>query len=125
MKGERCSSYIGRVGGGQEVTLGPSCTAATGRILHELGHVLGTYTASLPQFFLFLIIRVADLLSLLHYSSPIHISSGLFHEQSRCDRDSFVEIITSNIQPGSRHNFQKMSLRPVYTTPDNYDYQRY
>lgn len=88
VKGERCSSYIGRVGGGQEVTLGPSCTAATGRILHELGHVL-----------------------------------GLFHEQSRCDRDSFVEIITSNIQPGSRHNFQKMSLRPVYTTPDNYDYQ--
>ena len=29
---------------------------------------------------------------------------GLFHEQSRPDRDSFVRILTQNIQPGKNVN---------------------
>lgn len=32
---------------------------------------------------------------------------GMFHEHTRCDRDSFVQIITANIQPGYENNFVK------------------
>jgi len=32
---------------------------------------------------------------------------GLWHEQSRLDRDSFIEILWDNIEADSRHNFDK------------------
>lgn len=32
---------------------------------------------------------------------------GMFHEQSRCDRDTYVEILWANILPGYEHNFDK------------------
>lgn len=32
---------------------------------------------------------------------------GLWHEQSRSDRDEFIEVIVQNIQPSARHNFDK------------------
>lgn len=32
---------------------------------------------------------------------------GLFHEQSRSDRDNFIEVIDENIRPGKDNNFQK------------------
>ncbi|MCZ6837435.1 MAG: M12 family metallopeptidase [Planctomycetota bacterium] len=32
---------------------------------------------------------------------------GFWHEQSRTDRDTFVDIITSNIESGHEHNFDK------------------
>lgn len=31
---------------------------------------------------------------------------GLFHEQSRSDRDSFVRILIDNVPPADRHNFE-------------------
>lgn len=34
-------------------------------------------------------------------------SLGMWHEQSRCDRDSYVEILSGNIQSGQSHNFDK------------------
>ena len=34
---------------------------------------------------------------------------GLFHEQSRSDRDAHVEIVWDNIESGKRHNFRKRS----------------
>lgn len=36
-------------------------------------------------------------------------SAGLFHEQSRCDRDQFVRILIENVQtnPDRRHNFNR------------------
>ena len=37
-----CTSYVGRQGGRQEVTLGPRC-GNLGTILHELGHALGLW----------------------------------------------------------------------------------
>lgn len=35
-------------------------------------------------------------------------SLGLFHEQSRCDRDTYVRIELSNVQPQKGHNFDKI-----------------
>jgi astacin len=33
---------------------------------------------------------------------------GMEHEQSRCDRDSYVQILTANIKPAELYNFEKM-----------------
>ena len=32
---------------------------------------------------------------------------GLWHEQSRADRDNFIRIVWDNIEPGSEHNFDQ------------------
>jgi hypothetical protein len=34
-------------------------------------------------------------------------AAGLFHEQSRDDRDNYVKILWDNIQPDEKHNFEK------------------
>ena len=65
-----CSSYIGRIGGMQQVWLAGGCTAVI--TVHEIFHAL-----------------------------------GMFHEQSRCDRDTFVEILLANVLAGREHNFDK------------------
>jgi hypothetical protein len=44
---------------------------------------------------------------------------GLWHEQSRDDRDSFISIITANIQPGYSSQFDKKSPEATFGT---YDY---
>jgi hypothetical protein len=46
---------------------------------------------------------------------------GLFHEQSRSDRDSFVEVIEANIKPFARFNFRKQ----IQNAQDlgDYDYE--
>ena len=45
---------------------------------------------------------------------------GLFHEQSREDRDSFIEVIASNIRPEALHNFDKQILNATDQGP--YDF---
>lgn len=66
--GSGCSSYIGMIGGKQNITLSTSCT--TGNTIHEIGHAI-----------------------------------GLWHEQSRVDRENHISINYENIQSGREHNF--------------------
>ena len=42
---------------------------------------------------------------------------GLYHEQSRPDRDQYVEIIHNNIRPTMAHNFAKKSSYNVTSVP--------
>ncbi|AVR47532.1 peptidase M12 [Christiangramia fulva] len=67
--GSGCSSYIGMVGGKQDLILADACS--TGNAIHEIGHAL-----------------------------------GLWHEQSRVDRDKYITIHFDNIESGKEYNFQ-------------------
>lgn len=46
---------------------------------------------------------------------------GFYHEQSRPDRDQFVQIHWENIRPDKRHNFEKVTEH--IRTVGDYDYQ--
>lgn len=65
-----CYSYVGRIGGGQALSLANGGCGVAGAI-HEFGHAM-----------------------------------GLWHEQSRKDRDQYVTIVWANIKSGTEHNFQ-------------------
>jgi hypothetical protein len=67
-----CESYVGMVGGEQEVTGSYACSLGT--LLHEMGHVV-----------------------------------GLFHEQSRSDRNTYVTFNYDNVIKGSIDNFNQLT----------------
>ncbi|HEY0625862.1 MAG TPA: M12 family metallopeptidase [Allosphingosinicella sp.] len=50
---------------------------------------------------------LADSCSLGNVIHELGHAAGLWHEQSRADRDKFVEIVFSNVDPGFRHNFEQ------------------
>ncbi|MGY5846862.1 M12 family metallopeptidase [Salegentibacter sp. HM20] len=66
--GSGCSSYVGMIGGRQNITLASGCS--TGNTIHEIGHAI-----------------------------------GLWHEQSRVDRNNYITIHYGNIRSGTEHNF--------------------
>jgi hypothetical protein len=81
-----CSSYIGRIGGRQRMSLVNGCFGV-GIVMHEWLHAFGFY-----------------------------------HEQGRTDRDSFVTINWSNIQPGYENNFNKYTQTQINHLGTPYDY---
>lgn len=51
---------------------------------------------------------------------------GLFHEQSRSDRDGYVQVLTGNIKTNRRFNFNREFLTRNYdTTYDFYSVMQY
>jgi len=49
-------------------------------------------------------------------------SIGLFHEQSRPDRDQYVTILLQNVKSSSRHNFNKLTTSRIDSRGTSYDY---
>ncbi|XP_015747826.1 PREDICTED: zinc metalloproteinase nas-13-like [Acropora digitifera] len=48
-------------------------------------------------------------------------AAGFWHEQSRYDRDKYVEILWENIQANRDHNFKKYDLREIDYLDEVYD----
>lgn len=48
---------------------------------------------------------------------------GFFHEQSRPDRDQYVEIMWNNIKSGEKHNFDKYTTKIIDSLDTEYDYE--
>lgn len=88
-----CWSYVGKIGGPQIVSLqAPS----GGR-----PNCLGSEGRAIHE--------------LMH-------ALGIFHEQSRADRDDFVTVHWQNIEDGYENNFEKQSLKNTTYTFE-YDYE--
>ena len=66
--GSGCSSYVGMIGGRQNITLSDNCS--TGNTIHEIGQAV-----------------------------------GLWHEQSRADRNNYITVHFDNVTSGTEHNF--------------------
>lgn len=87
-----CWSYVGKIGGPQIVSL-QAPSAGRPNCLGDEGRAIH---------------------ELMH-------ALGIFHEQSRADRDDFVTVHWDNIEEGYENNFEKQSLNKT-TYAYEYDY---
>jgi hypothetical protein len=55
-------------------------------------------------------------------SHEIMHSLGFWHEQQRYDRDAYVSIVTSNIDPSNLYNFDKYGPNQISTFNIPYEY---
>uniref|UniRef100_A0A0K0EF27 Zinc metalloproteinase n=1 Tax=Strongyloides stercoralis TaxID=6248 RepID=A0A0K0EF27_STRER len=49
-------------------------------------------------------------------------SLGLEHEQSRADRDNYIELLLNNVEKGREHNFIKVDMNNYLTYEVGYDF---
>jgi PKD repeat protein len=66
-------------------------------------------------------IKLADDCSKGNAAHEMMHALGMFHEQSRCDRDDFVEILFDNVEDGKENNFDK-ECDGATDLGDNYDF---
>ncbi|HEX7977110.1 MAG TPA: M12 family metallopeptidase, partial [Gemmatimonadaceae bacterium] len=66
-------------------------------------------------------IKMADDCSTGNMTHEMMHALGMFHEQSRCDRDDFVEILLANVEDGQEGNFDK-ECDGATDLGDNYDF---
>ncbi|MCB9061695.1 MAG: M12 family metallopeptidase [Halobacteriovoraceae bacterium] len=83
---EHCYSFVGKVGGKQEIKLSNGCRV--GEILHEMNHAVGR-----------------------------------FHEQSREDRDNYIEIFWGNIEEKFHDQFRRVPKSVFNLYNDELDLQ--
>jgi hypothetical protein len=62
------------------------------------------------------VIRLADACSTGNTIHEIGHAAGLFHEQSRADRDEYVTILWENVRSGYEHNFERAVDMPYQMT---------
>ena len=115
-KGSGCSSYVGRQGGVQYLSLGTGCASSIGVIIHEFMHAIGKYKKTVMQ-------KKNDghIVEFISNCNNFFIILGYWHEQSRTDRDSYVIVNWANIQSGTEYNFQKCAS--CTTQGHSYDVQ--
>ncbi|GAV06255.1 hypothetical protein RvY_16274 [Ramazzottius varieornatus] len=87
-----CYSYVGQTGGMQVVNLEPQTPTTGGCVYH--GIVIHELTHAI----------------------------GFYHEQSRTDRDQYVEMNWSNIQQSNHNQFNKYESNQITAFKQAYDY---
>ncbi len=104
LRDQGCYSRVGRTGGAQVLSLG-----ITNSLLCVNYHLITISNAGY------------GCVSLGTTEHELLHAAGFWHEQSRPDRDSHVQILWSNISPGMEDNFAKYSRSEVSTLALPYD----
>ncbi|VDK21850.1 unnamed protein product, partial [Anisakis simplex] len=86
---------------------------SVGTVAHEIGRSSAAFSARSSGLSIF---RFGQEPTLLGHAL------GFYHEQARFDRDSFIRVMTQNIQNGLAGQFSKQSAQRMQTFGIRYDY---